>query len=100
MEYPTQEFSHIDLVLSYLPMNVLHILQTSVTQKIQLCAKLNSMDLAKVNANNDALHAKYNKMMLEQDEAMQKTTRLQHELQEVHNKFIEVPMEVDTPLEY
>jgi predicted nucleic acid-binding Zn-ribbon protein len=45
------------------------------------------------------MQEEYSKLMLEWDEAMQKTTRLQQEVQEVYNNFPEVPMEVDTPLE-
>jgi hypothetical protein len=37
--------------------------------------------------------------MLEWDRAMQKITRLQQVVQEVYNNFLEVLMEVDTPLE-
>jgi hypothetical protein len=37
--------------------------------------------------------------MLEPDEVVKKTTRLQQEMQELYNNFPEVPMEVDIPLE-
>jgi hypothetical protein len=55
---------------------MLHSLQKSVMQEIQLSAELTAMNLVKVTANNDALHTKYSKFMLERDEAMQKTERL------------------------
>jgi hypothetical protein len=45
------------------------------------------MELAKINADNDALHAEYSKLILELKEVVQKTTRLQQELHEVYNNF-------------
>jgi hypothetical protein len=48
MQEHTQALSHIDLVLSQLPLNVLHSLQTSVTQEIQLHTESTSMELVKV----------------------------------------------------
>jgi hypothetical protein len=68
MQEQAQSLSHIDLVLSQLPMNVLHSLQSSVTHEIQLHAESTSMELAKVAADNDALQAKYNKLVLEWDD--------------------------------
>jgi hypothetical protein len=56
MQEQAQALSHIDLVLSQLPMNVLHNLQTSVTQEIQLHTESTSMELAKVNEDNATLH--------------------------------------------
>jgi hypothetical protein len=78
MQEQAQALSHIDLVLSQLPMNVLHNLQSSVTQEIQLHAELTSMELAKVAADNDALQAKYNKLVLERDEVEQRVGRLKN----------------------
>jgi hypothetical protein len=57
------------------------------------------MEFSKVNVDNNALHAQYSNIMMEWDKVMRKTTRLEHAVQEVYNKFLEVPMEVDTPLE-
>jgi hypothetical protein len=65
MQQHAQELSNIELVLSQLPVNVLHNLQTSVTQEIQLRADSTSMDLSKVNEGNVALHVQYNKLVKE-----------------------------------
>jgi hypothetical protein len=62
LEFPTEELqehtkplSHIKLVLSQFPKEVLHVLKESVTQEIQLCKISMSMELTKVVADNDAL---------------------------------------------
>jgi hypothetical protein len=49
-------------------MNVLHNLQSSVTQEIQLCMELTKMELAKVNEDNATLHVEYSKLVQEWDE--------------------------------
>jgi hypothetical protein len=63
MQNQSQALSHIGLVFSQLPMNILHSLHTSFTQEIQFCAELTSMELAKDNEDNATLHTKYNKLL-------------------------------------
>jgi hypothetical protein len=94
-----KELSHIDLVLSQFPIEVLHSLQTSIMQEIQLCMVSTSMELTKVVADNDVLQEEYDKLMLERDEVAQRTKRLKQVVQGVYSNIPEVSMEVDTPLE-
>jgi hypothetical protein len=55
MQECTQSLSHIDLVLSQILVNVLHNLETSVTQEIQFHVESTSMELAKVTVDNETL---------------------------------------------
>jgi hypothetical protein len=99
MQEQAQTLSHIDLVLSQLPMIVLKGLQTSVMQKKNLCVESKVMELTKVTNDKAKLHTKYNKFMMEQDEAKNKEERIQYAIQKVYNDIPEVPMEIDAPIE-
>jgi hypothetical protein len=70
MQHHTQALSHIDLVLSQLTKNVLHNLQSILTQKIHLCMESTMMELAKVNEENATLQAKYSILVKEWDEVV------------------------------
>jgi hypothetical protein len=88
MQEHAQALTNIDLVLSQLPLNVLHRLHKSVTQYIQLCAKSTSIELVKVTADNKVLHEEYSKLMLERDKVVQRTTRFQQTVKEVYNNIL------------
>jgi hypothetical protein len=76
LEFPTTELkeqaktlSHIDLVLSQLPVEVLYGLQTSMMEEIQVRAVSTSMELTKVVADKDVLQEECDQLRLERDEA-------------------------------
>jgi hypothetical protein len=62
-----KELSHINLMFSQLPMNVLHNLQSSVTQEIQLHAESTTMKLDNVSKHIATLHAKYSRLVKERE---------------------------------
>jgi FtsZ-binding cell division protein ZapB len=70
MQERAHALSHIDLVLSQLSVEVLHNLQSSVTQEIQLRAEMTTMELAKVNEDNATLQVEYSRLVQERDEAV------------------------------
>jgi hypothetical protein len=55
--------------------------------------------LIKLTNNKSTLHVEYSKVMMERDEDEHKAARLKNIVQEVYINFLEIPMEVDTPLE-
>jgi FtsZ-binding cell division protein ZapB len=63
-----------------MPMNMLHSLQSSVTQEIHFCMELTKMELDKGKEYNATLHAEYSKLLQEWDQNEHREGRLKNTL--------------------
>jgi hypothetical protein len=83
LEFPMTELkeqakalSHIDLVVSQLPIEILYGLQSSVTEELQVHAVSTSLELTKTVTDKDMLQEEYDQLRQERDEATQKEERV------------------------
>jgi rubrerythrin len=99
MQEKVHALSHFDLVLSQIPGEMLQGLQASIVQELNLCATKTSDELAKATTEIASMWIDYNRVERERDAAAQKEEQVKQAFDKVCKEILEVPMEVDTPLE-
>jgi len=75
LQEQSKTLSHIDLVLSQLPIEILYGLQLRVIEELQVRVILTSLELRKTITDKDILEEKYDQLKKEQDTKEDKEKR-------------------------
>jgi hypothetical protein len=76
LQKEAKALSHIDLVVSQLPIEILYGLQSSVAEEIQVRTVSTSLELTKTIIDKDLLQAKHDQIKQEWDEETHKEGRV------------------------
>jgi hypothetical protein len=81
-----KELSHLNLVVSWMPTTILHILHIKIMQEIRLHAELGYKELTKVIDEKEEIRKKYTTALHEKSEVEEKFERAMKEKNDIKEK--------------